>query len=60
VPRTPRGGRGEWPAGSRPMPFAFYARLTRAQTVDPSSFIVANYLGIALTYQRRWSEARLG
>ena len=34
------------------------ARLTQARTVDPRSFIVLNYLGAALGYQRRWSEAR--
>jgi serine/threonine-protein kinase len=37
---------------------AAVARLTRAQTVDPRSFIVANYLGIALSNRRRWGEAR--
>ncbi|HYC32333.1 MAG TPA: hypothetical protein VEB59_08605, partial [Gemmatimonadales bacterium] len=34
------------------------ARLTRARTIDPRSVYVLNYLGAALFYQRRWSEAR--
>jgi eukaryotic-like serine/threonine-protein kinase len=36
---------------------AAVARLTRAQTIDPRSVIVLNYLGAALLHQRRWSEA---
>ena len=32
-------------------------RLTRAQALDPRSFLVARNLGYALTCQRRWSEA---
>ena len=34
------------------------ARLTRARTIDPRSLFVLNYLGAALYYHRRWSEAR--
>jgi len=34
------------------------ARLRRAQAVDPHSFIVAQSLGVALLFQRRWDEAR--
>jgi TolB-like protein/Flp pilus assembly protein TadD len=37
---------------------ASVARLRRARTLDPRSFIVARNLGYALTCQRRWSEAR--
>ena len=37
---------------------AAVSRLTQAQTVDPRSVFVLNYLGAALCYQRRWSEAR--
>jgi tetratricopeptide (TPR) repeat protein len=37
---------------------AAIARLRRAQTVDPRSFIVASFLGVALYFQRRWGEAR--
>jgi Flp pilus assembly protein TadD len=45
----------EWRLGR---PAAAVARLTRAQTIDPRSVFVLNYLGAALLYQRRWSEAR--
>jgi eukaryotic-like serine/threonine-protein kinase len=37
---------------------AAVARLTRARTLDPRSFILANYLGVVLVFQRRWDEAR--
>jgi eukaryotic-like serine/threonine-protein kinase len=37
---------------------AAVVRFTRAQTVDPRSVIVLNYLGAALLHRRRWSEAR--
>ena len=37
---------------------AAISRLRRAQAVDPHSFVVAQFLGIALYYQRRWDEAR--
>jgi eukaryotic-like serine/threonine-protein kinase len=36
---------------------AAVTRLTRAQALDPRSFIVARNLGYALTCQRRWQEA---
>jgi tetratricopeptide (TPR) repeat protein len=36
---------------------AAVARLTRAQALDPRSFIVARNLGYILTCQRRWGEA---
>ena len=36
---------------------AAVTRLTRAQALDPRSFLVARNLGYALTCQRRWSEA---
>ena len=37
---------------------AAIGRLRRAQAVDPHSFTVAQFLGLALYYQRRWDEAR--
>jgi tetratricopeptide (TPR) repeat protein len=37
---------------------AAVARFRRARTVDPLSVRLASYLGVALNYQRRWSEAR--
>ena len=36
---------------------AAIARMTRAQALDPRSFIIARNLGSALTSRRRWSEA---
>ena len=36
---------------------AAIARMTRAQALDPRSFIVARDLGYTLTCRRRWSEA---
>ena len=37
---------------------AAVARLRRAEAMDPQSFGVAGYLGLALYFQRRWTEAR--
>jgi serine/threonine-protein kinase len=37
---------------------AAITRLRRAEAVDPQSFIIAQFLGLALYYQRRWGEAR--
>jgi serine/threonine-protein kinase len=34
------------------------ARLRRSEAIDPRSFAVAQFLGIALYLQRRWAEAR--